>query len=127
MYAASALLLAVCCQVFAQSGDHKYQLGTILEVKKHPTSGPTDSPTPRYDISVKVDKTVYVVLYTAPSGTYGVQYSAGNQMLVLVGSKTITFNDQLGRSREVPILSRKTEAEQGPDFGHVDQGLRFGG
>lgn len=106
-------VLAVCCSVFAQSSDHKYQLGTILEVKKHSTPAPTDPPTARYDISIKVDKTVYVLLYTSPPGTYGVQYSAGRQLLVLVGDKTITFNDQLGRSREVPILS-KTEAEQGP-------------
>jgi hypothetical protein len=108
------LVLALCCQVFSQSGDQKYQVGTILEVKKHPTPAPTDPPTARYDISIRVDKTVYVVLYTAPPGTYGVQYSAGRQLLVLVGSKTVTFNDQLGRSREVPILSRKTEAAQGP-------------
>jgi hypothetical protein len=36
-----------------------------------------------------------------------VQYRAGLSLLVLVGSKTITFNDILGNSRKVPILSRK--------------------
>jgi hypothetical protein len=45
-------------------------------------------------------------LYTPPPGTYGSQYMKGMDMLVLVGDKTITYNDMLGVSREVPILSR---------------------
>jgi hypothetical protein len=53
-----------------------------------------------------VGKTEYVVLYTPPPGTYGAQYTEGMNLLVLVGSKTITFNDIRGISREVPILSR---------------------
>ena len=67
--------------------------------------GPNDS-TKRYDISIKVGNTVYVVLYTPPPGTYGFQYSAGQDMLVSVGNKTITYNDLLGNSRQVPIVSR---------------------
>jgi hypothetical protein len=55
---------------------------------------------------------VYVVLYTAPPGTYGVEYAAGDEMLVLVGSKTITYNDILGNSRKAPILSRRAVSEK---------------
>jgi len=64
--------------------------------------------TSQYDIDVRVGNTLYTVLYTPPPGTYGAQFSAGLQMMVLVGAHTITFNDVLGHSREVPIISRKT-------------------
>jgi len=37
---------------------------------------------------------------------------AGEELLVLVGSKTITYNDILGNSRKVPILSRKAVSEK---------------
>jgi hypothetical protein len=86
----------------------KYQVATVVTVNPHPVPAGTDtSPIPS-DISLKVGNTVYVVLYTPPPGSYGVKYSAGLQLLVLVGSKTITYNDILGRSMTVPIVSHKT-------------------
>jgi hypothetical protein len=39
------------------------------------------------------------------SGT--VKYVAGRQLLVHVGKNTITYNDILGRSQEVPIVSQR--------------------
>lgn len=62
----------------------------------------------QYDIDVKVGNTLYTVLFTPPPGTYGQQFSAGLQLMVAVGAKTLTFNDMLGHSRNVPILSQKT-------------------
>lgn len=102
-----ALLMAAVAYVFSQTISSKYQPGTIMAVKLHPAASGADSSSPRYDISLRVGNTIYVVLYTPPPGTYGVQYSEGYELLVLVGSKTITFNDVLGNSRKVPILSRK--------------------
>jgi hypothetical protein len=46
------------------------------------------------------------VLVTPPQGTSTVKYAAGRQVLILVGNKTITYNDLLGRSFDFPILSR---------------------
>jgi hypothetical protein len=105
-----AVLPALC-----QSPSAKYQPGTITEVKEHQDkaatgSAATGSSVKRFDISVKVGSTVYVVLYTPPPGTYGGQYSQGMNLLVLVGEKTITFNDVAGRSIEVPIVSRTAAA-----------------
>ena len=77
---------------------------TVKPHQKTSGGGGSDS---SYDIGVKVGKTIYTVLYTPPPGTYGVQYSAGYELPVLVQSKTITFNDMLGKSRKVPILSRE--------------------
>ncbi len=60
---------------------------------------------------VKVGDTIYVVLYTPPLGEETVKYSAGRDLLVLVGKRTIRYNDILGQSFEVPIESQKTAAK----------------
>lgn len=103
----------VVLPLLGQSAKPAYQSGTILAVKTHQATAAADPSVTRYDISIKVQDTVYVVLYTPPPGTYGSQYSKGMNMLVLVGDETITYNDMLGRSREVPILSR-TKAPEPP-------------
>jgi hypothetical protein len=90
----------------------KFQPGTIMAVTPHPNSDASSSSVNRYDISLKVGNTMYVVLFTQPPGTVGVRYSAGQELLVSVGSNSITYNDMLGNSREVPILSRKTLPEK---------------
>jgi hypothetical protein len=85
----------------------KYQLATITEVKPHQNSGPGASDVVSYDVSVKVGDTIYMVLYTPPLGESTIKYFAGRDLLVLVGKNTITYNDILGRSFEVPIESQR--------------------
>jgi hypothetical protein len=53
-------------------------------------------------------------LYTPPLGMNTVRYAAGRGILVLVGKETITYNDLLGQSHEVPIVSRKPAVETKP-------------
>lgn len=105
-----ALMCAAAVSVLGQSRSSKYQPGTIMAVKDH--LDPNDS-TKRYDVSIKVGNTMYVVLYTPPPGTYGFQYSAGQDMLVSVGNKTITYNDLMGNSRTFPIVSRSPVPAKG--------------
>lgn len=106
------LTCAVVTSAAAQSTSSKYQPGLIMSVEQHPElNAATDSPK-RYDIAIKVGNTIYSVLYTPPPGTYGFQYSAGQEILVSVGPKIITYNDILGRSRTVPIVSRSTAPEK---------------
>lgn len=106
------LMGVVVASAVGQSTSSKYQPGLIMSVKQHPElNAATDSPK-RYDVAIKVGNTIYSVLYTPPPGTYGFQYSAGQEMLVSVGPKTITFNDMLGRSRAVPIVSRSAAPEK---------------
>ncbi len=97
--------------LLGQSVKPAYQSGTIVAVKTHQATAAVDPSVTRYDISIKVRDTVYVVLYTPPPGTYGSQYVTGMDMLVLVGDKAITYNDMLGVSREVPIVSRTKAPE----------------
>ena len=85
----------------------KYEVATITDVKTHQSDGNTGSDVVSYDVSVKVGNTVYLVLYTPPLGLTTVKYAAGRQLLVLVGKKTIRYNDILGQSLEVPIISQK--------------------
>ena len=89
-----------------------YELGTITAVSTHQGVPGANASATSYDVSVKVGNTIYVVLYTPPVDTRVAQYVAGRQLLVRVGENTIAFNDQLGKSSEVPILSRTTVAPE---------------
>jgi len=88
----------------------KDQVATITDVKPHQAASYTASDVVSYDVSVKVADTIYVVLYTPPLGMNTVKYATGRDLLVLVGKNTITYNDILGQSLEVPIVSRRTAA-----------------
>ena len=105
------MMWMVVLPLLGQSVKPAYQSGTIVAVKTHQAGAGANPSVARYDISIKVRGTVYVVLYTPPPGTYGSQYVTGMDMLVLVGDKTITYNDMLGVSREVPIVSRTKAPE----------------
>jgi|SRR5579862_2299996 hypothetical protein len=107
-------ILLMCAFVATATGQStsKFQPGLIMSVKEHPEQNVASDAPKRYDVAIKVGNTIYSCLYTPPPGTYGFQYSAGQEMLVSVGPKTITFNDMLGRSRTVPIVSRSTAPEK---------------
>ena len=103
-------VVCVCLAAFPLCGQSpaKYQVATITDVKTHQGSSDVVS----YDVSVRVGDTQYVVLYTPPLGMNMVKYAAGRELLVLVGKKTITYNDMLGQSFEVPIVSQQSVAKQ---------------
>jgi len=106
-----SLLLTIICAValpaFCEPAA-KYEVATILDVKPHQSVGDSSSPgAASYDVSLKVSGTIYLILYTDTLGTGAVKYAAGRQLLVNIGKKTITYNDILGRSQEVPIISQK--------------------
>jgi hypothetical protein len=106
-------LFLMCFTVFPAFGQSttKYQVGTITEVKVHHTAGSGASDGVSYDVSVKVGDTIYVVLYTPAPEEETVKYAAGRDLLVLVGKNTITYNDILGQSHNVPIESKKNAAK----------------
>ena len=111
------MLCAICiCLVtspaFCESAPN-YQIATITEVKPHQSTGGGASDVTSYDISIKVGDTIYLVLYTPnpPLSTNTVKYAAGRGLLVLVGKKTITYHDILGRASELPIVSQKPAAD----------------
>jgi hypothetical protein len=100
---------AACIVTFAalcQNNQPKYQDGTITSVVQHTETAKNDASVSRYDVSIKVGRTVYVVLYTPPNGLDTVKYKTGMNLLVLIEKDTVTFHDLLGRQVQVPILRR---------------------
>jgi co-chaperonin GroES (HSP10) len=86
----------------------KYQIATVIAVQVYNSNVGSDTSGRSFEVTVKVGDTLYVVLYTPPYGIETVKYATGAQVLVLVGEKTITYNDIAGNAIESPILSRKT-------------------
>jgi hypothetical protein len=103
----------LCLMTLAALGQStsKYQVGMITEVKARQVAGDSGSDPTSYDVSVKVGGTTYVVLYTPTLGDLPPKNAIGHELLVLVGKNTITYNDILGRSLQVPIESQKTATE----------------
>jgi hypothetical protein len=88
------------------------QVGTITAVQPYQDSSSNPSAT-SYKVSLRVGNTVYTVVHTPRSGTDIGQYAVGRALVVLIGDGTITYNDILGNSHEVAILSRTTVPAQG--------------
>jgi hypothetical protein len=83
-----------------------YQPATIIDVRPHQSAKASDSDDALYEVSAEVGRTVYVVLTPSPSPSAAIRYAVGREVLVHVGDNTITWNDIMGRSHEVPIISR---------------------
>jgi hypothetical protein len=81
-----------------------YQPGTITAVVARTNTSPENS-VASYDITLRVGSSLYVVLYTPPLDAGTPQYVAGSELLVTVGEKTVSFNDMVAKSLEVPIES----------------------
>ncbi|MGA9391094.1 MAG: hypothetical protein WBV69_11665 [Candidatus Sulfotelmatobacter sp.] len=102
-------VIALCLLTFPAlcQSTSKYQIGFITEVKPRQSTGDGTSDPASFDVSVKVGDTIYVVLYTQPLGELPAKYATGHELLVLVGKNTITYNDMLGQSLQVPIESQR--------------------
>jgi len=107
------VVVTFCLLALAALGQStsNYQVAMITEVKPRQATGDGTSDPTSYDVYVKVGKTVYVVLYTQPLGEIPAKYETGRELLVLVGKNTITYNDMLGRSLQVPIESQRPATE----------------
>lgn len=105
LIAVSALLIATLPAVCQATS--KYQVATILDIKPHADGATTASEPTKYDVTVKAGDTMYVVLYTPHSGQNEAKYAAGRDLLVQVSKDTITYNDIMGNSYQVPIQSQK--------------------
>ena len=102
------LFLCLPILVLAQTSatSSQYQPATIIAVNPHPSAENSNRDDALYEVSVKVNRTLYVVVTTSPSPAGIIQYAVGREVLVRVGEDTITWNDIMGESHEVPIISR---------------------
>lgn len=106
-------IIALCFATFPAfcQSTSKYQVAIITEVKLREAAGDSPSDPARYDVSVEVGDTIYVVLYTERLGEIPAKYATGRELLVLVEKNTITYNDMIGRSLQVPIESQRPATE----------------
>jgi hypothetical protein len=95
----------------ASKPEAKWQVGTVTAVQPYKVPNADPSVT-SYKVSVRVGNTVYVVLNTPRPGSDIGIYARGRQIPVLVGDHTITYNDRLGNSFQLPILSHTTVPPQ---------------
>ena len=110
------VIVTLCLLALAAAGQctSKYQVAMITEVKPRQATGDGTSDPTSYDVSVKVGDTIYVVLYKQPLGEIPAKHETGRELLVLIGKNTITYNDMLGRSLQVPIESQRPVTERKP-------------
>ena len=112
------LTLSCAAVLFApgQTPSSTYQPGTIIAVSPHQSPAQLEESVTKYDISVKVGNTTYLVLYAPPNPSNAVKYWVGRDLQVLVGSNTLTLNSVASGDTEVPILRRETLPAQSPDW-----------
>lgn len=103
-----ALMSTITVVAWPQA-DSSFQTGTIMAVKAHGDAPKSDTAANQYDVSVKVGTAIYVILYTSPPGVNTVEYREGMNIMVSVQGDKLKFNDLMGNTQTVPILS-KTEA-----------------
>ncbi len=109
----ATLVLATALPLFCQAPTDKWTVGTVMAVKPHEAKASEKSASaPQFDLTVQVGRTTYVVLYTQPAGTADLEYAVGRDTPVLIGDKTLTFRDKLGRKAALPILSQSKAAKQ---------------
>ncbi len=91
----------------AQTTHARYERGTIMAVSRLPTTEGANEQSVKYEVSIKVRNTLYVVLYQPPNGANSVEYSKGMNLLVSVSGDTLTFASTLTGTTQVPILRRE--------------------
>jgi hypothetical protein len=101
------LMWIIPVATLCQTASTKYQPGTIVAVERHGNVSSGDNKSAQYDVSVRIDDSVYAVLYTPPVGANTVEYAVGHEFLFRVGENTLTFPERFGRNTELPILSTK--------------------
>lgn len=107
-------LISICLMTLSALGQSTstYEVATIVDVKTHQAVAGGASGVPSYDVSIKVGNTIYLVFYTPQFGIDTIKYKTGRNLLVLVGKNVITYNDILGQSIDVPIVSQRPAVEE---------------
>lgn len=102
------LAIIAFASLISLAQDSAWQHGVITAVTEQPAAETSDIS--KYDISIRVGDTVYLVLYTAPRNTSVVQYRVGADLPVLVEGAMLTVNDLQGNAHRLQILRKQTTA-----------------
>jgi len=103
-----ALIFIPCLSIRNSFGEKKaWQAGTITEVKSHSAESGDTGAAKNYDVSVKVGKKIYTVLYSLPNDRAEPEYYVGMATTVLIDGDNLKFNDLQGHTHSLHILSSK--------------------
>jgi hypothetical protein len=105
----------VFASVISLGQQARWQHGVVLSVTKHAESPEMDPHFTSYDVSLRVGKTMYVVLYTVPRNSSMVEYRVGSDLVVHVQGTKLTFNDIQGNAHTVKILRSESIDGTSPD------------
>src|SRR5215467_4945299 len=89
---------------FSQTSSPKYQPGTITAVERHATTASSDPV--QYDVTVRIEDTEYVILYTPPNGSNTVEFAVGVDRLFAVATNALLLSVH-DEQKELPILRTK--------------------
>jgi Spy/CpxP family protein refolding chaperone len=78
-----------------------------MEVERREDASGGDNGLAQYDVSVRIDDSVYVVRYTPRDGSNIVEHSVGHEFLFRVRENTLTFPEKFGSNTELPIVATK--------------------
>lgn len=101
------LMLLLPALAFAQcsSTSSAYQPAIIIDARPFSSPERPNLDEGLYEVSIRVGRTVYVVLTPLASSSETILYSAGRQLRVRMGDDTITWNDTMGQCYKAPIIS----------------------
>ena len=104
-----ALLALTCFAALRASGEDKkvWQPGTLIQARARQVTSGENEGTKQYDISVQVGSKIYVASHTLKDGEPDLEYYVGMARMVLIEGETLTFNDLLGHSHSLHIISEK--------------------
>lgn len=103
------LAAMLCFNSVCSFGENKkeWQPGTVLQVKARQADSDSGKQAKQYDVSVKVGKKIYSAVYTPKKGEPELDYYVGMARMVLIEGETLKFNDLLGHTHSMRIVSSK--------------------
>lgn len=99
----------VCSISGSSYGEKKkdWQPGTVLQVKAHQPDSDSEKNVKQYDVSVRVGKKIYLARYAPTKDEPDLDYYVGMARMVLIEGDMLKFNDLLGHTHSMRILSSK--------------------
>ncbi len=105
-----ALMLIVIATAAMCQSDSGYKAAQLLDVKPHQPATTQKS----YDLTVKMENTIFIVLYEPPDGSNLIESKTGQDFIAKVDGDIMKVNDLLGQSHSLKILSRKPAETKKP-------------
>jgi hypothetical protein len=107
------LVAIMCLGIVTAKGQTKaaWQAGTLIQVKAQDNTSSGNDAAKEYNVTIQVGSKLYVASLALKNGEPDLEYYVGMARMVLIDGDVLTFNDLLGHSHSMRILSSKDTAE----------------